>query len=403
MEDKFSDLVQQNLFSESPDIPYLKSIIESNLELNSEDTNELIYSITLKLNSSLFPPVTGIELILTEGCNLACSYCFEKDMAGHSKMPRNIAAKAIDLLIDYSNDCSELHITYFGGEPLLNYSVMRYITEYAQEQSSLRNKSINFNMTTNGTLLNRSIVEYLSSNKIKVLVSVDGLRRTHDKHRKDKNGNGTFDRVYKNLKLLKEKQPWIGIKMTIMPIECKYLFDDVINLYNMGVNQFLIGPATGVSWSAQTINTYLSQLEKLYEWYFSYPRSDLRINEFDEIENKPFFGCHAGRTNIAVGIDGQISPCSKILAINNTNLLSKLGNVYLGLTNFKNRLRLNECSELHVECERMGISEEYRGGCYASNYYETGSLFIPSMKDHNFDKARHSLSEKFQQLKRITN
>jgi uncharacterized protein len=202
----------------------------------------------------------------------------------------------------------------------------------------------------------------------------------------------TFDRVYKNLRLLKEKQPWIGIKMTVMPAESQNLFDDILKLYDMGVNQFIIGPATGVSWSTQHINSYISQMEKLHEWYISHLGSDLRITEFDEVDNEPFLGCHAGRTSIAVGIDGQISPCSKILAINNANIICKLGDVNFGLTNFRNRSRLIDCSELRSECERRGISKDYRGGCYATNYYETQSLFIPNMHDYVFDKARRSIS-----------
>lgn len=392
MEDKLIEIAKDNLFSESPDIAVLRKTIEDELKLEPSDSINLIYKLVLRLNTVLFPPIDGVELVLTEGCNLACSYCFEKNMLGYKKMPLNIAVNAVDLLIDYSSDRPDLNITYFGGEPLLNYSVIRYTTDYAKQKAAARNKSIHFNMTSNGTLLTESMIDYFCQNKIKILLSVDGLKRTHDKYRIDKKGRGTFDIVYKNLKLLKEKQPWIGIKMTIMPNESPNLFDDIVRLYEIGVNQFIIGPATGISWSTQQTDSYLSQMKKLYEWYIDYPRSDLRITEFDENENNPFFGCHAGRTNIAVSIDGQVSPCSKLLAINNIDLISKLGDIQFGLTNFRNRLRLLNCSELRSECERRGISKDYWGGCYATNYYETQNLFAPSMHDYNFSKARRSIS-----------
>jgi uncharacterized protein len=389
MEDELVDIVESNLFSELPDIAILKKMIMHKLKLNSNDADTLLYKTVLKLNAALFPPITGMELVLTEGCNLACSYCFEKNMLSHKKMPLSIAAKAVDLLLDYSNDQSELNITFFGGEPTLNYPVIKCITEYVQQKASSRNKSVHFNMTSNGTLLTSSMIDYFYQNKIKILISMDGVKGTHDKFRIDKNGKGTFDRVYKNLKLLKEKQPWIGIKMTIMPSEAQHLFSSVLELHEMGVNQFIIGPATGTDWSTQDTSTFLSEMKKIYEWYLNHSGSDLRIAEFEDVKNGPFFGCHAGRTNIAVGIDGQISPCSKILAINSTNPVSKLGDVHFGLINFKNRMELIKCSELRSECERKNLLEDYRGGCYATNYYETKSLFHPNMNDYYFEKEKH--------------
>jgi len=220
---------------------------------------------------------------------------------------------------------------------------------------------------------------------------MDGVKRTHDKFRIDKNGKGTFDRIYENLRLLKEKQSWIGIKMTIMPTESQNLFSDIVELHDMGVNQFIIGPATGVNWSDKNIEIFLSEMKNLCEWYINHSGSDLRIAEFEGIKNESHFGCYAGRTNISIGVDGQISPCSKILAIDSTNLVYKLGNVHYGLINFRNRSKLVNCLELRSECEKMGISEDYEGGCYATNYYETQNLFHPSMHDYKFDKAKRSM------------
>ncbi len=389
MKDELAEIVESNLFSESPDAVVLKKIIEHKLKLTSSDADKLLYQTVMRLNAALFPPISGMELVLTEGCNLACSYCFEKNMLGYKKMPLSIAAKAVDLLFDYSNDQSDLNITFFGGEPTLNYPVIKGVTEYAQKKALSQNKSVHFNMTSNGTLLTSSMIDYFHQNKIKILISMDGIKGVHDKYRIDKNGKGTFDRVYKNLKLLKEKQPWIGIKMTIMPSEVHNLFNSILELHETGVNQFIIGPATGIDWSSQHMNSFLSEMKKIYEWYLNYSGADLRIAEFEEIKDGPFFGCHAGRTNIAVGIDGQISPCSKILAIDSANPISKLGDVHSGLINFKNRTELIRCSKLRSECERKNILEDYRGGCYATNYYETKSLFHPNINDYYFEKAKH--------------
>jgi uncharacterized protein len=388
MEDELIDLIVGDLFSESPNIIKLQKTIGNKLKLTSDDADDLLYKTVAGLNKSLFPPIEGIELVLTEGCNLACSYCFEKNMLGYRQMPLSVAKMAIDLLFKYSNEQSKLDITYFGGEPMLNFPAIKFATEYALKKASSQNKSIYFNTTTNGILLTDSMINYFYENKIKVLLSIDGVKETHDKFRVDKNGKGTFAKVYENLKLLKEKQPWVGIKMTVMPTECSRLFNNILELHDLGVNQFIIGPATGVHWSSQDSDCFLSEMKRIYDWYIDYSGSDLRIAEFEESKNEPFFGCHAGRTNIAISTDGQISPCSKILAIENNNLISKLGDVYFGLFNFRNRSRLINCSELRSECDRKGISEEYRGGCFATNYYETKNIFHPNMHDYYFEKAK---------------
>jgi uncharacterized protein len=109
MEDKLIEIAKDNLFSESPDIAVLRKTIEDELNLEPSDSINLIYKLVLRLNTVLFPPIDGVELVLTEGCNLACSYCFEKNMLGYKKMPLNIAVNAVDLLIDYSSDRPDLN------------------------------------------------------------------------------------------------------------------------------------------------------------------------------------------------------------------------------------------------------------------------------------------------------
>jgi uncharacterized protein len=385
------DLVKEicaTLLSDSPDITSLQ--LEKNLNLSPENARTLIYRAIAQLNASLFPPLTQLELILTEGCNLACTYCFEKDMLGYKSMSLDIAKAAVDLLFEYSQKEQAVSITYFGGEPTLNFSAIQKVTEYAEQKASLLGKSVDFNTTSNGTMLSKSMVDYFALHNIAVLLSIDGLESTHNRYRIDKHGRGTFDRVMRGLEILKGAQQRIMVKITVMPENVQNLFENVLGLYEMGVKQFNLSHATGLKWSREYIDLYGEQLSRLFRWYKQ--NQDLRITEFDEIDMAfSYFGCRAGRNSIAVSINGEISPCSKIMALNNKQLIAKLGDVQYGLTHLRNRLELLSCLQLRSACEARGIDKDFQGGCFASNYNDNNSLFQPSMQEHTFSKLKRTI------------
>jgi uncharacterized protein len=235
------------------------------------------------------------------------------------------------------------------------------------------------------------MVNYFAQHKVKVLLSIDGLESTHNRFRIDKHGSGTFKQAMRAFEILKRVQRWVGVKITVMPSTAPNLFENVLGLYEMGINQFIIGHATGIGWSKESVDSYCKQLKKLFQWYKQTPRHDLRINEFDEKPTEPFFGCQAGRDSISVAVNGEISPCSKILALNNKELLMKLGDVRYGLTYLKNRCELVNSSKLRVACETQGIAEDFRGGCLASNYEDNHDIFQPSLQDHTFSMLKQSI------------
>ena len=239
-------------------------------------------------------------------------------------------------------------------------------------------------MTSNGTLIDGTMADYFAAHNIMVLLSVDGLRETNDSFRRDKKGRGTFNKVLEALALLKSTQRWVGVKMTVMPDNAHRLYDGVIGLRELGVNQFIIGYATGIRWPPDKMRLYASELGRVYQWYKSQDHTELRISDFDEAAGGSFFGCQAGRNSITVSVDGEISPCSKILALNNREILAKLGDVTFGIYNLQNRSELTGCSKLTKNCESLGIAHEFHGGCFASNYDQGKDLFYPNLQDHEF-------------------
>jgi uncharacterized protein len=384
------DQVREALLSQEPDLTQVKTLLIKELNLSAESSTALIYQVVQKLNLSLFPAISHLELIHTEGCNLACSYCFEKNMLGHKKMPTEIARLAVNLLFDYARDESCLEITHFGGEPTLNIQGIKAATEYAEKRALSMGKSVGFNMTSNGVLLDEDMIAYFADHNIQVLLSIDGCESTNDRFRIDRRGRGTFKQVLKGLEILKKRQPWIGAKMTVMPESVDSLFNDVLGLYDVGVNHFFIGHATGVEWSNMAMRIFEEQLRQLYHWYKGNSREDLRIDDFEKIDKGSFFGCRAGRNSIAVSIYGDISPCSKIMGFSSKKLVGKLGDVWHGLTHIRNRDELVSCARLSSACEEQGIALDFQGGCFAVNYGESGDLFQPSVTEHSFSLLKRS-------------
>jgi uncharacterized protein len=130
----------------------------------------------------------------------------------------------------------------------------------------------------------------------------------------------------------------------------------------------------------------------LADWYQANKAPDLKIDDFDKADDgQAFFGCQAGRNTIAVTVDGQISSCSKILALDNKKLIAKLGDVRYGMTHLRNRSELVSCETLTKGCREQGIADEYRGGCFASNYSANQNLFAPNLQDHHFSILTRSV------------
>lgn len=369
----------------SPDCSALITRLIKETDLPQDALDDIVFEAVAGVNDTLFPAISQIEMVYTEGCNLACTYCFEKDMLGHRRMAPEVARKAVDLLFRYSKTEKELHVAHFGGEPLINFPAVRLTTEYAEEKARQTGKTVCFNMTTNGTLINDRIAEYCAAHNIMVMVSLDGLREANDRFRVDKKGRGTFDKAFAGLMKLAEYQDWVGVKMTVMPGNCDRLLDDVKFLHDAGVNQFTIGYATGVDWPAAERRAYIRNLETLHHWYMAHRDGPLLVTEFEEEDpGVSYFGCQAGRSSISITVDGEVSPCSKVLAMDKTHLLARLGDVTHGLYQIRNRIDLVGCGKLKSACGDLAIDSEYQGGCFATNFEANGDLYAPNLLDHDF-------------------
>jgi uncharacterized protein len=378
----------RELLGPAPDGAALCARLGRDLGLAPEPARRLLYEVVRRVNRDLFPPISMLELILTERCPLRCDYCFEGRWVDRRDMSPEVGRAALDLLFDYSADAGEVWITHFGGEPTLRFALLCELTEYAKRCAAARGQAAHFSLTSNGIGLTPAMAESLAHQGIRVLLSLDGLAETHDRHRVDARGRGTFARVARALRILKATQGWVGAKMTVMPEAAARLVADVQGLHALGVNQFVIGHATGVAWPEASIDAYVAAWRALRDWYAGADRDLLRIDDFEapgDGAGGGVFGCRAGRVSVAVGADGQISACAKLLARDHRRLVTPLGDVRFGLTHLANRGALVDCDGLRARSAALGVADRYRG-CFASNHEATGDPFDPDLAELRFEE-----------------
>jgi uncharacterized protein len=361
------------------------------------DASRITQSLSLNLSRVVMPAVTKLELLLTEECNLRCDYCFarEKD---HASMNPATACRAVDFLIEQSRDKNELSVLFFGGEPLLEYPLIKETVLHIRDREKAFNKRIHLNMTTNGALLDDDSLHFFNEHRLKFLLSIDGRKQTHDRHRLTAGGQGTFDGIMARLPLMKKYQPWLGTKMTVLPDTVGDLSENVRYLYEAGINQFLLGPADGIQWSRDAVELFGEEVRKIGDFYRREKAQGrpIRVNLCDDLDSENFFGkrdvwgCRAGRHSLTISPAGEIFPCSKMYANPALRKSIRLGTLQDGITDPLVRMRL--IGMIPVDrggCATCTHSRSCAGGCFAVNYLETGDIFKPS---RSFECAFHAVT-----------
>src|SRR5262249_17440801 len=169
-------------------------------------------------------PLQRIVLNITNQCNLACTYCYEYSPDKISKtdgkpkyMTAAVAESAIDMLIKESEDRPAIHVTFFGGETLLNFPMLRSSVDYAKRRCAEAGKHVEFSLTTNATLLTEQVADFLAEHRVGVTVSIDGDRELNDKMRVFSDGRGSYDLIVPRVKMLLERHKTnsIGARVTL--------------------------------------------------------------------------------------------------------------------------------------------------------------------------------------------
>ncbi len=362
-------------------------------------TSSSVQSLSRQLAAQYQAPrIVKLELILTEACNLGCTYCFEYKADHKRSMTKTTAFSAVDFLMDASRQSSWVGITFMGGEPLLKFDLIRSVVEYSQQEAAKKGKIVTFDMQTNGVLIREEHAKYFRDVGLRYCLSLDGAQLNNDRHRKTLGGSGTFQIVAAKIRLLKRYQPWQGARMTIMPEDAANLGQNIISLHEgLAINQFIIGFATHVFWEDRQIAEYAKGLREAFDYYIEqrvYGKSKrLRIGlfelgEIDEAyqvrrrEVDGSWGCGAGSGRLAIGTDGVFHGCSKLAWAKmegTENAPLPLGDLTNGMGHAANRLKLLDNTSKHrSKCQSCELRAVCHGGCYAANVADTGNMYVPA-------------------------
>lgn len=345
--------------------------------------------------------LAAIELNLTFNCNLTCSYCFVRQKGAGERMSFDTAKNAIDLLL--ANAVSPvLNITLIGGEPLLEFQLIKQIVPYALNEAGKRNRGVNWSITTNGTLVNEEILAFFAQYGIHILLSMDGGSESHDRYRRTRNGAGTWHQIAQTIPLMKRYQPWLGVRMTVSKEAIDNMSEDFNQLVQLGLNQFIIAPAQGADvWSEEEITRYGRNLMQILLHYRTLKQAGrpIFIEEFEkDVQAYAGWGCRAGSTSLSVAPNGDVSPCSKMLGLS-----SEAGKWIVGNVNKEINAALLEPFKNPLSCRKKSCwacSRKCTGGCYAVNFEQTGNHFTPSEENCLFwtvNQATKNIARKLRQ------
>ncbi len=370
-------------------------------ELNEvmDDLDELIKNETLfapmdpnyELAIEDRPIVKALCLNIAHDCNLRCKYCFA-GQGGYGQwrmlMPFDVARRGVDFLIAHSGPREHCELDFFGGEPLLNWHVVQQTIDYVHTQEKKHHKKIKMSLTTNGLLLDEAKVKYLTDNHISLILSLDGRKEMHDRMRPGVHGEGTYDRIVKNLQYCVQHRN--GEEYYVRGTFTRYNLDfttDVIDMLDHGFDAVSMEPVVGEDTEEYSIKK--EDLPRVKEEYDRLAKLFIQREE----EGRPFFffhfnmdlwkgpclpkrlrGCGAGHEYLAVVPNGDIYPCHQFVGREGY----VLGNVYEGLKNMK---MMHDFRANHVfskpTCVDCWAKFFCSGGCHANNESFAGDIHKP--------------------------
>lgn len=346
--------------------------------------------------------VKALCLHVAHDCNLRCQYCFGDTgeyKGGRCLMSSEVGKKAIDFVIANSGSRHNIEIDYFGGEPLMNFEVVKEITEYAKEQGKLHDKNFRFTITTNGLLLNDEVNDYINKNMSNVVLSLDGERETHDKMRPTVNGKGSYDIVVPKFKAMAKSrnQDNYYVRGTFTAHNLDFA-KDVIHLADLGFKQTSVEPVVApyeeeYALRPEHVETICAEYEKLAKEYIKRWREGNWFNFFHfmiDLDQGPcaikrLSGCGAGHEYLAISPEGDIYPCHQFVG----NQDYKMGDVFDAKLNEDIRLRFERSNVYTKEkCKNCFAKFYCSGGCSANAVNFNGDIDKPYELACEFEKKR---------------
>lgn len=332
--------------------------------------------------------VKALCLHIAHDCNLACQYCFAEEGEYHGRralMSFEVGKKALDFLIANSGNRRNLEVDFFGGEPLMNWEVVKQLVEYGRSKEKEYNKNFRFTMTTNGVLLNDEIMDYCNREMSNVVLSLDGRKEVNDKMRPFRGGKGSFDLIVPKFQKFAEmrgdRDYYVRGTFTRHNLDFS---KDVTEFADLGFRSMSIEPVVAKPKEEYAIREedlpqIMEEYDHLAEEYIKRKKEGRGFNFFHfniDLNQGPcvakrLSGCGSGTEYLAVTPWGDLYPCHQF--VGQEEFL--LGNVDTGVTNERIRDEFKLCNVYAKDKCRDCFARFYcSGGCAANSYNFHGSI-----------------------------
>ncbi len=397
---RYPDMDKQTLLEQ------LRQLFRGRAECTEEALEDCYRQVTaLKEEGKLFTPdtfeaqagalkersagvVKALCLHVAHTCNLNCSYCFAsqgKYSGERAVMPFEVGRQALDFLVAHSGSRRNLEVDFFGGEPLMNFGVVKELVAYARSIEGEKGKHFRFTLTTNGMLIDQEVIDFANQSCSNVVLSLDGRQEIHDRCRVDYAGRGSWERVVPKFQQLVQARGGRNYYMrgTFTHANPDFL-KDVQAMLDLGFRELSMEPVVAApgdpaALTEEDLPIVMEQYEQLAELMLQHDRAGDPFTFYHYMIDltggpciyKRLSGCGSGTEYMAVTPWGDLYPCHQFVG----DEQFKLGDIWKGVTNGALQQQFAACNVYaRPECRDCWARLYCSGGCAANAYHASGSL-----------------------------
>ena len=332
--------------------------------------------------------VKALCLHVSHTCNLNCSYCFASQGKYHGEralMSYEVGKRALDFLMEHSGSRTNLEVDFFGGEPLMNWDVVKRLVQYARSVEKERGKNFRFTLTTNGMLIDDDVIDFANREMSNVVLSLDGRKEVHDRYRVDYAGNGSWDKIVPKFQRFVEARGGKNYYMrgTFTHANPDFL-EDIKTMLDLGFSELSMEPVVAAADDPAALTEadkpiVMKQYEQLAELMLERDKEGKPFTFYHYMIDlkggpciyKRISGCGSGTEYMAVTPWGDLYPCHQFVG----DEKFKLGDIWHGVDNTAVQDEFASCNVYaREECRDCWAKLYCSGGCAANAYHSTGSI-----------------------------
>ncbi len=341
-----------------------------------------------KLKAKTAGVVKALCMHIAHTCNLNCSYCFASQGKYHGDravMSFEVGKRALDFLVENSGSRRNLEVDFFGGEPLMNFEVVKQLVEYARSIEKEKGKNFRFTLTTNGLLIDDDVIDFANKEMSNVVLSLDGRKEIHDRYRVDYAGKGSWERIVPKFQKLVEARGGKNYYMrgTFTHANPDFL-EDIKQMLDLGFSELsmepvVCAPGDKEELTQEDLPVVLEQYEKLASLMLERDKEGKPFTFYHYMIDltggpciyKRISGCGSGTEYMAVTPWGDLYPCHQFVGEEKF----KLGDIWQGVTNTEIQQEFAACNVYaRPDCHNCWAKLYCSGGCAANAYHSTGSV-----------------------------